>query len=114
MVGLWIRLSGDATELLEEMSPLCAPKRLPAAPGFQMGYCHAEDLAREPAAKRSHNGHLVGLEHHGGQSKVVGLKQLETLAVKEQSASIWTIVVVNIQAGGARLGTEAALIAQAG
>lgn len=42
------------------------------------------------------------------------MEQLEATAVEEQSAAVGAVVIVNVQAGGAWLGAETALVAQAG
>lgn len=101
-------------KLLEEICSLRTTKCFPSASCFKMRYGDTENLSCELTSKRSDDGYLVGFEHHGGESEMRRVEHLEAAAVEEQSAAVWAVVIVDVQAGGAGFAAEAALIAQAG
>lgn len=112
--GFLLLCTQDGLHLLDKISTLGSTESLPAAPCFQMCHGDTEDTPCDLALQSSHHCHLVGLERHGRETQVMDMEQTEALATEEQGAAVRAVVATHIQAWRARLGTEAALVAQAG
>lgn len=89
---------------------MCGPKPLPACAGFQVGDSNAEQPSSLIALERLGNGHLVGLQLHGGKADVGAADQLEAFPAEEQGTAIWAVVVLHIQAWRPWLWEEGALV----
>lgn len=104
---------GDVLEVLQEVAALRRAEPLPARAGFQVGDGDAEEPAGLVALERLRDGHLVGLQLHGGQTDVGAADELEALLEEEHGAAIRPVVVLHVQARRPRLREEGALVAQA-
>lgn len=103
---------GNALQVLEKIAALRGPKPLPASASFQVSDSNAEQSSSFMALQRLSDGHLVGLQLHGGQPDVGAVDELKAVLEEKQGAAIRPVVLLHIQAGGPRLREERALVAQ--
>lgn len=108
-----LRSLGDVLQVLQEVAALGRAEPLPARAGLQVCDGDAEEPAGLMALERLCDGHLVGLELHGGQADVGAADQLEALLQEEHGAAVGPVVALHVQARRPRLGEEGALVAQA-
>ena len=57
--------------------------------------------------------HLIGRDHHGGETNAHALEELEARLVEEERAAVGAVVALDIQTRGPGLGEEVAAVAQA-